>query len=265
MRTSLNIVGGGAKGIVTFGSLKYIKEYNVPYDMMCGTSSGALNAALFAQGDIDVMEHMWLTIENSDVRTLAPWKLLFNGGCLYDSTPLLKTLQKYIDINKLRACLTPVWITVTDFQNCEPVRFKINHSELDVPLMLVASSSIPGGFPPVMGRYCDGGVMDDYNVDFSLAQGAERVIILHPSRPAPVKLNNPGNWNMNDSLEVLTSLPTWAQYLDMIKDFPNDDRLIVVMPPQPIPVSTLDFSYKGQDRKQLIKYGYDLAKAALGG
>ena len=47
---ALVLSGGGAKGAATVGALKYIEQYDIPIDMVVGTSIGGLLGALYAMG-----------------------------------------------------------------------------------------------------------------------------------------------------------------------------------------------------------------------
>lgn len=263
VKTALDLVGGGAKGIITCGALKYIVQQKVHYDAVFATSSGALNAAILATGDIDLLEHLWLNISNKDVRKLAPWKLLTPEACLYDSTPLYKTLQKYVDVDKIRKNPIPHVITLTDYKLTEVAHIDIRH-EIDKSKLckyLLASASIPLLFPPVLGRYYDGGVMDDYNAGHALSLWFERNIVIHPSRPSPFTIKG-----YQEAIEALTTCMGWATWLAMKERFAkNQANLIEIIPEHPIQLGVLDFDYKGHDRHELIKYGYDMAKAKLEG
>jgi len=60
----LVLAGGGGKGAYQIGVWKALAEYEVVQNIsaVSGTSVGALNAALFLQGDIDIAEKIWLNL-----------------------------------------------------------------------------------------------------------------------------------------------------------------------------------------------------------
>lgn len=261
MKTALDLVGGGAKGIITAGAVKYIVEKGVHYDAVFATSSGSLNAVFLAMGDIDLLERMWLTISNRDVRKLTPWKLLTKDACVYDSTPLYKTILKYLDMAKIRANPIPHIITLTDYKLTEPFHVMLNneHYPENVARYLLASCSIPLLFAPVSGRFYDGGVMDDYNVGHALDLWYQRQIVVHPSRPAPIDVKG-----FQGALDVLMTCMGWANYQHMKARFAKDNKdLIEVIPAQQISLPIMDFDYKSHDRKKLIQFGYDLARSTF--
>lgn len=56
---ALVLSGGGAKGAATVGVLKYLEEYDIPVDMVVGTSIGGLLGALYALGyDADYLDDL---------------------------------------------------------------------------------------------------------------------------------------------------------------------------------------------------------------
>lgn len=65
MKTALVLSGGGAKGAYEAGCIRALQEMGYEFDLVCGTSIGALNGLLVAQKDFDSMYRMWeeLSIE----------------------------------------------------------------------------------------------------------------------------------------------------------------------------------------------------------
>ena len=47
---ALVLSGGGAKGAATVGVLKYLEQYDLPIDMVVGTSIGGLVGGMYALG-----------------------------------------------------------------------------------------------------------------------------------------------------------------------------------------------------------------------
>ena len=49
----LALEGGGAKGAYEIGAYRALTELGYHFDVICGVSIGAINAALLAQGDCE--------------------------------------------------------------------------------------------------------------------------------------------------------------------------------------------------------------------
>jgi predicted acylesterase/phospholipase RssA len=61
-RHALVLTGGGARGSYQAGVLAGLVETGRTYDIICGTSIGAINGALLAQGNIAVLADLWSNI-----------------------------------------------------------------------------------------------------------------------------------------------------------------------------------------------------------
>lgn len=61
---ALVLSGGGAKGAATVGVLKYLEQYDIPIDMVVGTSIGGLVGAMYSLGyDADYLENLFKTMD----------------------------------------------------------------------------------------------------------------------------------------------------------------------------------------------------------
>ena len=67
---------------------------------------------------------------------------------LFDSKPLVSTLQRVIDFDFLNAAAVPLVIGAVDMQNGEPVFFDTRREELE-PRHFLATTAFTPGFPPV--------------------------------------------------------------------------------------------------------------------
>ncbi|MBP1924827.1 NTE family protein [Sedimentibacter acidaminivorans] len=58
-RIGIALEGGGAKGAYQLGALKAIKELDIKYDCVVGTSIGALNAAAYVLEEYEKYSNLW--------------------------------------------------------------------------------------------------------------------------------------------------------------------------------------------------------------
>lgn len=92
--------GGGAKGAFSVGVLSYLKkEKNIThFDMISGTSTGALIASLMAVGKIDELKEVYLNTTNANI--LEPLNLfdtlLGGDNFIYDTHPLFEQISQNI-------------------------------------------------------------------------------------------------------------------------------------------------------------------------
>ena len=72
MKRALVLSGGGSKGAYEAGFLLAAKELNQHFDIVTGTSIGALNGALVAMGDYEGLEYTWNILDMDHVFNNAP-------------------------------------------------------------------------------------------------------------------------------------------------------------------------------------------------
>jgi NTE family protein len=128
-KTALILSGGGARGAYQVGVLKAIAHLQPsgghnPFDIICGTSAGAINASVLAcESDhyghaVTKLEALWANLDSRKIHrvgfrqliksTLRIFGSFFHGGivegkpaALLDNAPLRQLLEEQIDFSKL--------------------------------------------------------------------------------------------------------------------------------------------------------------------
>lgn len=67
MKRAVVLAGGGSKGAYEAGYMRALKELEIDYQIVTGTSIGALNGCLLAQNDQQAMEDLWENLDISKV------------------------------------------------------------------------------------------------------------------------------------------------------------------------------------------------------
>ena len=82
LKRGLVLEGGGAKGAWQFGVLKALSERGLKFDVVSGTSVGALNGAIWSASRIDIGDKLWGEMSLSHVFLQRPWLIpaLIIGG-----------------------------------------------------------------------------------------------------------------------------------------------------------------------------------------
>ena len=200
-RTVLVLGGGGALGAYQAGSIHALLEAGVVPDAMFGCSAGALNAAFLAtEPTVDRAEQLrawWL-----DPRThhlLAPSglsrlrgmarSLAAGARSLLDPGPLRRLIDEHVPAHDLSELCIPLTITTTCL-DCSAPR---HHRHGPMADTLLASSALPGLFPPVAlpanldpngcrdtHLHVDGGVLCGVPLTAALAAAGpdDRIIVL---------------------------------------------------------------------------------------
>jgi NTE family protein len=167
LETVLVLQGGGSLGAYGCGVYRTLAKYNIKFDIVAGTSIGAVNAAIICGTRTDnpakALEDFWFTLAENISPSFLPddMRLYFSSMCsalwgnlnafrpvwlppytkyfsfhtspyLYDFTPLKNTLNKYIDFTKLKDPRRPrLIITSTDIQKGESLTFDSKHMSID--------------------------------------------------------------------------------------------------------------------------------------
>ncbi|HCH3385717.1 TPA: patatin-like phospholipase family protein [Vibrio parahaemolyticus] len=209
-KIGLVLAGGGGKGPYEIGVWKAMDELGLAQDIaaVSGTSVGALNAALFAQGDLAKAEQAWLSMSPSDVLSFdlkrviaavvkrgivlphALLSLLSTAAMfgLFSRKGLERIINEYLDIDLVSQRDMPYFACATRITTFSPTYFTLQGYDKDtLRNILLASSAIPGIFPSekVAGtRYWDGFLTDNTPIKPLAEHGCNIIIAVMLSRSA---------------------------------------------------------------------------------
>jgi NTE family protein len=184
-KTAFVLSGGGSLGAIQVGMLQALMEAGVHPDFMIGTSVGAVNAAWLA-GQPDLagalkLAEIWSGLRRQDVFPLNPWAgalgLFGRTNHVIPNAGLRSILERNLPYDRLEDAKVPVHVITTDLKNGRAVVLSTGPA---VPALL-ASTAIPGVFPPVnIGRrdLVDGGVANHTPIASAIELGATRVFVL---------------------------------------------------------------------------------------
>ena len=157
--TALIFSGGGAKGAWEAGVATALVRAGLPIRVAAGSSAGALNAAMLADGRLEKLEETWRTISRDRVYRLRSrvvltgllpgWLTVFGLGSassLMDSRPLRELIVTSLDFERVRASELRAIVVATDLVRRETQVFD---NAVLTPDVLLAAAALPGVFPPV--------------------------------------------------------------------------------------------------------------------
>ena len=67
MKRALVLCGGGSLGSYEIGAWRFLREKGMTFDIVTGTSIGAINGALVVTGEFEKAETLWNTVEADHV------------------------------------------------------------------------------------------------------------------------------------------------------------------------------------------------------
>jgi predicted acylesterase/phospholipase RssA len=231
-KRALVLSGGGAKGAFTAGVVKYLMvELGLNFDLVAGTSTGALIAPLVASQDIANLIHFYENVEQQDILTDRPDLLAFLfSDALNDTKPLERLIHKFFGdkrrYERLLHSSTEMFVTVVNMQTGE-IEYGNQHRDSKPTLLkkILASACVPVMMPPVkIGKwqYVDGGVKEIAPFSKAIDEGATHIVSVILS-PDP-EHREPIRKEFTSSMDILKR--TLALLTDEIVD--NDLKIATV-------------------------------------
>ncbi len=178
--------GGGMKGCYEIGAWKAFNEIGVKVKAIAGTSIGAINGALFAQGDYDLAYDKWVKANIQDYLNSPddnPVTLFLSAvkekGI--DTTSIKKMIKNTIDEEKIRN--SPIDYGLVTFSLSDMKPFMVMKKDIPQGALvdyIMASSAFPlFKTPEINGKkYIDGGVYDNTPAPLLAEHGYKNIIIV---------------------------------------------------------------------------------------
>ena len=197
--TALVLGGGGAKGAYQIGVMQALESLGISAGMAFGTSIGAINAALYAQGDIQKACALWKSLSLRDIVTSESITLAEEAETIFsrpdklldfitknaqkkglDTRPLFALICQIIDESTLRRSGVRFGLTATRFPSlAQTKKYLEDIPEGSLHDWLMASASCFPAMPvKAIGsdRYIDGGFTDNVPVEMAIHAGAKHII-----------------------------------------------------------------------------------------
>lgn len=190
MKTAIVLSGGGARGAYQVGVWKALKKLNIKYDIVTGTSVGALNGVMMVQNDFKTALTFWKNITyekifdndfynvNHSIYVNYINKFVIDGG----SNPinLEKTLDNVFDKRKFYKSPIDYGIVVYNFSKLRPeLLIKKNLKDEYIKDYIIASAACYPAFKMKKinnYQYIDGGYFDNLPINLAIDLGADKII-----------------------------------------------------------------------------------------
>jgi NTE family protein len=224
---ALALGSGGARGFAHIGVIKALEEAGIVPDMVTGSSSGAVVAALYASGrQARELEEIALRLERGDLVDYA----LFGNGWVKGEA-LQEFVNRMVNGRPIEQLARPFAVIATEAKSGRMVVFNRG----DTGVAVRASASVPRIFvPPVINgeEYVDGGLSSPVPVKIARAMGADVVIAVDVSWFGQARTRNP------DEMARYGRSERYVRYGDEL------DEADVVIVPRTAPTRMLDFDNK---------------------
>jgi NTE family protein len=259
--TAFVLSGGGNQGVAQIGMLRALLERDILPDVIVGTSAGALNGAALGTDPtlrrVDLLEEMWVGLTGERVfpgnAIRRAWNILRRDDHLIRSDGLRDVIRAAGVAESFADLRIPVRVVTADLHSGEEIVLAGGPLE---PALL-ASSALPGVFPPVRhdGRLlADGAIVNLVPISHALAGPVDRIFVLDVSDPISGR-------PIRSPLDVVIrafAISRDQRFELELQHVPEAVELVVLPPP----VDDRDF-FDFTGGKELVAEAHALTAAAL--
>lgn len=199
MKRALVLSGGGGRGAYQIGVWKALRELNIDFDIVAGTSVGSLNGALIVQDSYKLAESLWQNIDydfvfndkfftnkkltNKKVKLVRKYLrvTIFEKGL--EVKALENNIRKYLDVDKIFNSKIDYGIVVYDLSSKKPLMItKSQMNKENIKDYIVASATVYPVFKKkkiIDKYYIDGGFYDNFPINLAIDMGATEIIAVY--------------------------------------------------------------------------------------
>lgn len=197
MKTAVVLSGGGSKGAYQVGVWKALRKLGINYDIVTGTSVGALNGVLMVQQDFHTALKLWSNIDysfifkkdfskvNEKIYLTYIKEFVKDGGM--DITNLEKAMESLF--NSERFFNSPIDFGMVTY-NLSKLKAefwtKKNLDDKSIKDYVIASATCYPAFKIKKinnEKYIDGGIYDNLPINLAIDLGADRIIAIDLKAP----------------------------------------------------------------------------------
>lgn len=180
-KTALVLSGGGAKGAFAVGVAEVLLSRK-PFDVVCGTSVGAINAWVIAKDQMTFLKEFWARIGSKSDVFVPNWLSFFRACMGSGNYPSLYTLDKIAAVMRSLRDLPfkrDLVVGATELESGNYVQVDQSHPQIED--FVLASASIPVIFPRklINGKhYVDGGLTNNTPLLSAIKAGADEIHVV---------------------------------------------------------------------------------------
>ena len=183
MTSALVLSGGGNLGVVQVAFIEALHARGVKFDLIVGTSVGALNGAMLAaqppSQPPDRLAEIWLGLRKDRLFHRNPLRIgrnMIASRLSLNRDEFVRGLVgDHLPVQHLHETRVPLCVTATTLTQGERKAFERG----ELLSALLASTAIPGVFPPVQidGEwFVNGGIAAGLGLDVAIERGADTVL-----------------------------------------------------------------------------------------
>lgn len=195
MKRAIVLSGGGSKGAYEIGFWKALRKLGISYDIVTGTSIGALNGAFMTMNDYPEAIRLWYFVNYNNIidedisdtyadpsgrrKIIKTYvKGALTGGMSVVS--MENTIEEYLDVDKFFSSPIDYGLVTVSFPSLKPITMtKKDLTKENVKDYLIASASCFPAFKIKQidnNKFIDGGYYDNLPINLAIDMGADEVI-----------------------------------------------------------------------------------------
>ena len=196
---ALVLSGGGSKGAYQIGAWKALRELNQKFDIVVGTSVGALNGAMVVQKDYRKALNVWKKINlkvlfgedaintnnNFELYKMYSKQFIKNGGMNVDDLEAI--IRKNLNLKKFYSSKINYGLVTYNLTTKKPVEIEkkdIKKEKLADYIMASATCFPAFKKKDIAGEeYIDGAYHDNLPINFAINMGATEIIAIDLNAP----------------------------------------------------------------------------------
>ncbi len=266
---NLVLEGGSMRVQFTCGVLDFFSDCGFFPKNVIGVSAGTLSGFNYVVGERGRTCALNIGF-CGDKRYMSVWSYLRTGNAFNAEMSFRQIPFEWIPYKPYEFYNSPCKLTAvaSNLQTCQPEYFQIDDPVADMSIMR-ASAAMPfvSQTVHINGQpYLDGGVLDTIPIDYSLASGVEKqIVVLTQDRTFEQKRNR---WN-DLAYARYSKFPDFARRVAHRFEHVNDrrrrcmelareGRIFLIMPPERIRLSVLDNNLR--KLYEVYEMGYEQAK-----
>jgi len=247
---ALVLSGGGSHGAWQAGAIKALAT-NHKYDVIIGTSVGAVNAAGLSMFGPDALFNIWYGLDGTSSVMSINWGLPWKIKGILNFNPLIKTLNDYFSKYKIT---TECYAACYDLLTAQMVYKPITGDLIESPRIIAGSCSIAGIHTPV-DNLVDGGHREIAPIRYAVEGiNADQIDVVMAS-PIDYSMTAYSEWKYFPLISVaLRALDGMIAEIKLNDLELYQDRITVYAPKEELKYSSL--IYNPGDIKGALDLGY---------
>ncbi|MDD3241486.1 MAG: patatin-like phospholipase family protein [Bacilli bacterium] len=231
MKRAIVLSGGGGKGAYQIGVIKGFKKLRIKYDIVTGTSVGALNGAIIAQKDYRKAVRLWKEMNfdvifskedlekynnastTKDMVSMFMNNILSGGMEVSNLENLLLNKIKFKKLLKSKIDFGFVVYNLSKLKGMYITKEMINKDNC-VDYLIASASCYPFFRKKKISNqyFIDGGLYDNLPIDLAIELGADEIIAVNLNAPGIIRKYN------GDNIINITARNKLGSFLEFDKD-----------------------------------------------